>query len=115
MLSTGHLLLCSFIPQLTHKAGVVLHVQVEAAGKKHSMVQSVHSLTTQAGVTTDGQCALRQTALSCIPSHSYPHTSSLHPSPHAPYPPPHLTPPSPVKGLVLPHLFILSEIEWGSS
>lgn len=53
--------------------------------------------------------------LPSIPSHSYPHTSSLHPSPHSPYPAPHLTPPSQVEGLVLPHLFILSEIEWGSS
>lgn len=42
MLSMGHLLLCSLIPQITHKAGVVLHVQVEAAEKKHSMVQTVH-------------------------------------------------------------------------
>lgn len=38
-------------------------------------------------------------------------TPSLSPLPYAP----HLTPPSPVEGLVLPHLYILSEIEWGSS
>lgn len=42
MLSTDHLLLCSLSSQITHKAGVVLHVQVEAAEKKHSMVQEVH-------------------------------------------------------------------------
>lgn len=42
----GHLLLCCLIPWVTHKAGVVLHIQGEAIEKD----STVHAVVIQGGV-----------------------------------------------------------------
>lgn len=97
MLSPGHLLLCSLISQLTHKAGMVLHIHGEAAQEEDS---TVHAAATQAGVTTEVQYAPRHTALPSTPSHSL--TQKTSPSlPHS-FPGFALSTPHPILPIFIP-------------